>query len=368
LTPAEASKLICEELGPGDLQAPYNQPPPGAHRLWGHCAIASEALFYSTGGKGPTSQLGPDAGGPHGWAVWRVRHEGSTHWFLKDKAGKIWDLTAQQFKTPVPYHLATKTFFVTKTKGQGASKRTVDVLRRIKEKRMSNPTERPLSFDELHSHSTALRRVYFAAFAKLARAPGGFLNIATAKLTPGERRRLANLATTGRWVRWADDRRSSGVVEMRAAGWSLWNYAVNGAMETRNAEELRLALEEERQPNPVSTHPYALHGRVESGDVVREEPLDGYGLARAERDFRARPDGVAYTVRGTHGGPRSYANAGGVWESVPFGGGPRQDWERSLPPKPVYAPYSAPGEEARLDAMSAREEARMGRLMRGRKL
>ena len=152
---------------------------------------------------------------------------------------------------------------------------------------------------------------------------------------------------------------------MRAAGWSLWNYAVNGAMETRNAEELRHALEDERQPNPVtSTHPYALHGRVESGDVVREEPLDGYGLARAERDFRARPDGVAYTVRGTHGGPRTYSNVGGSWEQT-FSG-PREDWQRSFPPKPVYAPYYAPGEEARLDALSAREEARMGRLMRGR--
>lgn len=114
------------------------------------------------------------------------------------------------------------------------------------------------------------------------------------------------------------------------------------------------------------THPYALIGRVASGDTIREEPLDGYGIARAERDFRARPDGVSYDVRGLHGGPRSYANAGGVWESVPFRGGPSQDWERRPAARPPYTPHYAPGELERLEAMSAREEARMGRLMRGR--
>jgi hypothetical protein len=142
MSPEEASRLICEVLDPSDLKAPYNRPPPGAHRLWGHCAVASEALFYGTGGLGPASQLGPGAGGPKGWTVWRVPHEGSTHWFLKDRDQKIWDLTAEQFRTPVPYHQAKKTFFVTSSAGQGASRRALEVLRRVKVKakgRRSNP-------------------------------------------------------------------------------------------------------------------------------------------------------------------------------------------------------------------------------------
>ena len=133
MSPEKARDLICQVLGPGDLQAPYNKPPARAHRLWGQCAVATEALFYGTGGLGPASQLGERAGGPHGWTVWRVRHEGAIHWFLKDRNGTIWDLTAAQFKKPVPYEQATRTFFVTQSKGQGASRRALSVLRRVRE-------------------------------------------------------------------------------------------------------------------------------------------------------------------------------------------------------------------------------------------
>jgi hypothetical protein len=110
------------------------------------------------------------------------------------------------------------------------------------------------------------------------------------------------------------------------------------------------------------THPYTIVGTVESGDTIASGDLDGYGLARAERDFRLRPDAVSYNVRGTHGGPRSYSNVGGSWERVSFvRGGPREDWAERTPRAPhVFVP------DARMDAMSAREEARMGRLMRGR--
>ena len=99
-------------------------------------------------------------------------------------------------------------------------------------------SSRPLSFAEVWEHAPyAGTRLGLAALAKLAQAPGGFLDLRTAKLTRHEKRRLGNLATAGVLVRW-----NGRVVEMRGAGWALWNVATTGAMEARNVEELRAAL------------------------------------------------------------------------------------------------------------------------------
>lgn len=57
----------------------------------GHCYVASEAYYHLNGGKAAGLK-------PVGMA-----HEGSQHWWIEDKDGNITDLTAEQFKTPVPY-------------------------------------------------------------------------------------------------------------------------------------------------------------------------------------------------------------------------------------------------------------------------
>lgn len=57
----------------------------------GHCYVASEAAWWALGG--PAS----------GWKPVVVRHEGGTHWFLRHTDGRVLDLTAEQFKTAVPY-------------------------------------------------------------------------------------------------------------------------------------------------------------------------------------------------------------------------------------------------------------------------
>ncbi|MBX9666071.1 MAG: hypothetical protein K2X93_00575 [Candidatus Obscuribacterales bacterium] len=64
--------------------------------LGGHCYAATEAMYYMLGGR------------DSGYMPASVMHEGTKHYFLKkrqEKDGKAppIDLTAGQFKTPVPY-------------------------------------------------------------------------------------------------------------------------------------------------------------------------------------------------------------------------------------------------------------------------
>lgn len=69
--------------------------------LAGHCYVASEALYYLLGGK--SSGLTPQV----------IRHEDSPHWFLKSDNGMVYDPTAGQFKTPVPYEQGRGCGFLT---------------------------------------------------------------------------------------------------------------------------------------------------------------------------------------------------------------------------------------------------------------
>jgi len=69
------------------------------HPLAGHCYVASETLFH----------LSDRTLYPH-----FIRHEGSPHWFLKDERGRVYDLTAEQFSTPVPYEQGVRKGFLTK--------------------------------------------------------------------------------------------------------------------------------------------------------------------------------------------------------------------------------------------------------------
>lgn len=79
----------------------------------GNCYVTSEAAYHLLGGK------------EAGWVVYRMRHEGDTHWFIKNKrTGQRIDLTASQFKTPPNYDKAVAGFFLTKK----PSKRAVAMM------------------------------------------------------------------------------------------------------------------------------------------------------------------------------------------------------------------------------------------------
>lgn len=83
-----------------------------SNKLVGHCYVASEALFHLTG-----KRLKP----------MYIRHCGKSHWFLKDKNGRVIDITAAQFKRPIPYDKAKGKGFLTKK----PSKRTRILIKRI---------------------------------------------------------------------------------------------------------------------------------------------------------------------------------------------------------------------------------------------
>lgn len=67
--------------------------------LAGHCAVASEAFYWLVGGA------------PAGYTPMHVRHEGASHWWIRGPHGETWDLTARQFRTPVPYDQSRGTGF-----------------------------------------------------------------------------------------------------------------------------------------------------------------------------------------------------------------------------------------------------------------
>ena len=62
-----------------------------SNAMAGHCYVASEAAYHMLGGK------------EAGWTPQQINHEGDSHWYLKNKDGRILDLTSDQFKTSVPY-------------------------------------------------------------------------------------------------------------------------------------------------------------------------------------------------------------------------------------------------------------------------
>lgn len=72
----------------------------GRNKYTGHCYIASETYYYLSN---------------ENLSVYHIKHEGSTHWFLRNDKNEIIDLTAAQFKSSVPYHEAKRGFFLTKT-------------------------------------------------------------------------------------------------------------------------------------------------------------------------------------------------------------------------------------------------------------
>ena len=87
--------------GADDLRRPPWRGSP--NYVAGHCYVVSEAFYHLTGG----------ADSP--WRPMQVRHEDSSHWFLRHReTDEILDLTALQFDTPVPYDEARGKGFLTR--------------------------------------------------------------------------------------------------------------------------------------------------------------------------------------------------------------------------------------------------------------
>jgi len=118
-------RAVRRSLSPELLHEPYRSrvESGGCDPMTGHCYVASEAAYHLLGGKGA------------GWTPMFVRHEGSPHWFLRGPGGKYVDITASQFKTPVPYDKAVPKGFLTRDPSARARKvieksRTVSHSRR----------------------------------------------------------------------------------------------------------------------------------------------------------------------------------------------------------------------------------------------
>lgn len=87
---------------------------------YGHCYVASEALYHALGGK------------EAGYTPVRARDsEGTVHWWLEDGAGTIIDVTKDQYESRglvPPYAEGRRAGFLTK----GPSKRAAILLARIR--------------------------------------------------------------------------------------------------------------------------------------------------------------------------------------------------------------------------------------------
>ncbi len=118
-TPINPNKLIAnirKSLTP-ELLKPRYRKLKQRNRYTGHCYVASEALYHLLGRK------------RSGFVPQVIRHEGSTHWYLKHSAtGKIRDLTCKQFRTPVPYKKGRGKGFLTPK----PSKRARIVMKRVR--------------------------------------------------------------------------------------------------------------------------------------------------------------------------------------------------------------------------------------------
>ena len=97
------AKAIHASLTPELLKQPYRRRvESGCDPMTGHCYVASEAAYHMLGGKHA------------GWKAMFVNHEGSPHWFLLGPKGERVDITASQFRSPVPYDKALGKGFLTK--------------------------------------------------------------------------------------------------------------------------------------------------------------------------------------------------------------------------------------------------------------
>ena len=104
--------LIVAQLTPDLLSTQFaKMPDAGRNPLFGHCYVASEALFHLAGGK--KSGLRPR----------RIEiAKDRWHWWLVDREGNIVDITAKQFDQPPDYTAGLKTAFLSKRPSARAKK------------------------------------------------------------------------------------------------------------------------------------------------------------------------------------------------------------------------------------------------------
>ena len=94
-SPGAATRAVRRVAGPGD------------------CYPAAEVVYHAAGGK--RAGLTPA----------QVEHDGQSHWFVRGESGKIYDPTADQFRTSVPYEDGVGRGFLTKK----PSRRGMDMAR-----------------------------------------------------------------------------------------------------------------------------------------------------------------------------------------------------------------------------------------------
>ena len=124
---AEAMRAIRVNLTPdllaGEYRACATSGPMASSPVAGHCAVATEALYFMLGGKAA------------GYTPMNVRHEGVSHWYLRTPDGRYLDPTADQFDTPVDYASGRGRGFPTPRQGRAEpppSKRAAVLLSRIR--------------------------------------------------------------------------------------------------------------------------------------------------------------------------------------------------------------------------------------------
>ena len=119
----EAVKKVLDNLQIEDLKDEYRKKheEEEVHELYGHCWVATEVLWDLLKEKNIKDFV------PH-----YVLHEDCAHWFLKNlQNGDIIDVTAGQFKTPVPYHKKGRRIVMMRA-DEVPNKRAEEFLRRIK--------------------------------------------------------------------------------------------------------------------------------------------------------------------------------------------------------------------------------------------
>ena len=121
---AEAIRAIRENLTPDLLTSKYRACATRSP-VAGHCAVATEALYFTLGGKAA------------GYTPMNVRHEGVSPWYLRTPDGRYLDPTADQFDTPVDYASGRGRGFPTPRQGRAEpppSKRAATLLQRLGER------------------------------------------------------------------------------------------------------------------------------------------------------------------------------------------------------------------------------------------
>ena len=121
-----AVKKTLENIETDDLQSSYKKmhETEDINFLTGHCFVATEVLWELL-----KEQNRND------YVPIHIQHEEVSHWYLKSKLnGDIIDVTAGQFKTPVPYHHKKGKASGMMRMPEIPTKRTIKVLDRIRKK------------------------------------------------------------------------------------------------------------------------------------------------------------------------------------------------------------------------------------------